>query len=715
MVLAAVMGLLACAPAARADSVYVTNDDGVFQFDTGAGGALTAKPAGTVAAGTNPGAIAVSPDGRSVYVANNGSGNVSQYDVADDGALTAKSPATVAAGANPIGIAVSPDGTNVYVTSASDSSISQYTVGAGGALVPKTPAAVANGSPGFGIVVSPDGKSVYVASQPAFNGTVSQYDVGAGGHLTAKSPATVPAGISPVGVAVNPDGSSVYVANGGGDNISQYDVGAGGTLSAKSQPTVAAGQSPYGMAASRDGTSFYVTNQGANRALGGNSVSQYDVAPGGRLTAKAPASVPAGEQPRGVAISTGGGNVYAPNFGDANIGQFDVGPGGSLAAKSPAVVGAGPGPDGVAVSQFGGLAPTEPTRPPPEPPLVTLIELTEITSGPSGLVAEPPAFTFISPRLGASATFECRFDSREFRPCTSPHTGYNLSRGQHTFEVRALDGAGTPDPTPASRSFRLGRITTRETCTVNIDWDRYPGGIGRPPQSCVALRRQCPEGSLCTLEGTVDIDHEDGAVWRGETKIGIEGPNRDLVSRPTVNSGIPCYSPSRDVFECPATTAGLSFYGRDDIVTVTCTVTEGALIRRGPDDARILTCKGRLTMDYAPSLSVRASSGLSSAVFLPGAGTLTITGTTTGNARAAGKRRRTAIKTTRIRATTPAARKFKLRPTAAAMRTYKRKRALKLALRLTFVGADGTRTTKRQKLTVKQPRPVPRLPRPRRP
>src|SRR5512133_776760 len=78
----------------------------VSQFDIGADGTLSPKNPATVAAGYYPGAVAMSPDGKSLYVtANSGPpgyvGQIFQYDVGAGGALSPKSPPTVATGSGP--------------------------------------------------------------------------------------------------------------------------------------------------------------------------------------------------------------------------------------------------------------------------------------------------------------------------------------------------------------------------------------------------------------------------------------------------------------------------------------------------------------------------------------------------------------------------------------------------------------------------------------
>lgn len=79
---------------------------------------------------------------------------------------------------------------------------------------------------------------------------------------------------------------------------------------------------------------------------------------------------------------------------------------------------------------------------------------TTITSGPSGSVTATTAtFEFTSTEAGS--TFECRLDAGAFAACTSPRSYSALVLGTHSFEVRAKDGAGNLDATPASRAWTI--------------------------------------------------------------------------------------------------------------------------------------------------------------------------------------------------------------------------------------------------------------------
>jgi DNA-binding beta-propeller fold protein YncE len=138
----------------------------------------------------------------------------------------------------------------------------------------------------------------------------------------------------------------VYVTNGLSGNVAQYAVGAAGALTPKDPATVSAGAQPRGIAVSPDGRSVYVAN------IGSNTVSQYDVGADGALMPKSPPTVAGGGTfggPFSVAVSPDGESAYVTNVFTDTIAQYDVEPGGRLLPKGVPTVGTGHGPQGVAV------------------------------------------------------------------------------------------------------------------------------------------------------------------------------------------------------------------------------------------------------------------------------------------------------------------------------------------------------------------------------
>lgn len=76
-----------------------------------------------------------------------------------------------------------------------------------------------------------------------------------------------------------------------------------------------------------------------------------------------------------------------------------------------------------------------------------------ITGGPSGTVSDPVA-TFSLGSNEAGVTFQCSLDAAPFATCPTPYT-VTVGEGPHTLEVRAIDQAGNPDTSPATRSWTV--------------------------------------------------------------------------------------------------------------------------------------------------------------------------------------------------------------------------------------------------------------------
>lgn len=90
---------------------------------------------------------------------------------------------------------------------------------------------------------------------------------------------------------------------------------------------------------------------------------------------------------------------------------------------------------------------------------------TTITSGPSGVSnGSSVVFNFTSTESGA---FECSMDFGQYSLCSSPKTYAGLAEGSHTFHVRARDGVGNVDATPASRAFSVDTVEPSGTVVIS--------------------------------------------------------------------------------------------------------------------------------------------------------------------------------------------------------------------------------------------------------
>ncbi len=74
-------------------------------------------------------------------------------------------------------------------------------------------------------------------------------------------------------------------------------------------------------------------------------------------------------------------------------------------------------------------------------------------TGPTGSVFE--FFGVDNATPATRLTFECSLDGTPFAACSSPADAGVLAPGAHTFAVRAVDLAGNPDSTPATRSWTV--------------------------------------------------------------------------------------------------------------------------------------------------------------------------------------------------------------------------------------------------------------------
>ena len=79
---------------------------------------------------------------------------------------------------------------------------------------------------------------------------------------------------------------------------------------------------------------------------------------------------------------------------------------------------------------------------------------TSIISGAAN-PSSPNMVQFIFSGSASAVAFDCQLDTGSYLPCTSPTIYSDLSKGSHTFRVRAIDSRGFADLSPAEMTFSV--------------------------------------------------------------------------------------------------------------------------------------------------------------------------------------------------------------------------------------------------------------------
>jgi hypothetical protein len=123
---------------------------------------------------------------------------------------------------------------------------------------------------------------------------------------------------------------------------------------------------------------------------------------------------------------------------------------------------------------------------------------TSIVSGPAATTSSTSAsFAFASTESGSS--FECKLDSGAFAACSSPKSYTGLAEGAHSFSVRARDGAGNLDPTPATQSWSV-EAASAPPPPSGEDCFAAPSSCGYPDPSDTGV----PPGTTLTPSGAIN-------------------------------------------------------------------------------------------------------------------------------------------------------------------------------------------------------------------
>ncbi len=120
---------------------------------------------------------------------------------------------------------------------------------------------------------------------------------------------------------------------------------------------------------------------------------------------------------------------------------------------------------------------------------------TTITDGPSGPTSSTSA-TFRFSSDDSAATFQCRMDDGGWAVCSSGRTYSSLPQGEHRFRVRAKDGSGTVDPSPAKRTWKVDTVAPNTTVTSGPK-----ASTGSPSASFTFSSSESGVSFECRLDG----------------------------------------------------------------------------------------------------------------------------------------------------------------------------------------------------------------------
>jgi streptogramin lyase len=419
------------------------------------------------------------------------------------------------------------------------------TGGLSGTFVPAAEASV----PNF-ITRGPDGR-MWTAD---FDGTLMR----AGGDgVFAK---VGPNGYAHNGLAVGPDGNVWYVSITGGTNTGQVGFIDPTTLAASDFDIPTADSHPEEITPGppSDPNSMWFTEQSADR-IGRVDTITHQVTDYGGLSA--------GARPNGIVVGSDGalwfaeygvgkigriepithqvteygapgeldgpdrmtvapgGRIWFTLFNASKIGSFIPGPNPTfdlIPTPSPSAQPSGitVGPDGhVWFAEYNNHAVARIDR------SYSQLPTTTVDSGPPATTtATTVTFTFHSSDPGA--TFQCGLDSAPFMACSSPHTISGLIAGQHTFSVRAVNGAGV-DPKPADQVFTVTAavpggppVNTSSPAIVNY-WQcgTVISVEGRSDCTVAPHAYRCDPGSWEGTDPSVDYSFE----WQRLTPVYLQG------------------------------------------------------------------------------------------------------------------------------------------------------------------------------------------------
>ncbi len=170
-------------------------------------------------------------------------------------------------------------------------------------------------------------------------------------------------------------------------------------------------------------------------------------------------------------------------------------------------------------------------------------------ANPGNLTGKDVAvFSFTSSEAGSM--FQCSFRNRAFAACTSPDAVDVPGSGSQTFKVRAIDGAGNVDPTPATHAW-TSDLTPPKRPTVTIF--AAPPAAAKATASAVAPRPIARNNPSLGLTFTNPLQHLLSTPrWQESTRLHAQW---------STDSSAHSYDVTVDEF--PMDSTGMGFHGED--------------------------------------------------------------------------------------------------------------------------------------------------------
>jgi 6-phosphogluconolactonase (cycloisomerase 2 family) len=165
---------------------------------------------------------------------------------------------------------------------------------------------------------------------------IYSYTVGSDGSLTAGSKTSDSTGTAlaiPMGMGIDPGGKFLFVANQGANSISVYSINGASLTAVSGSPfcntpnAISPDCKPVGTDVATLPTAVAVSASGKFLYVADNftgTVSAYNIASSGALTAQGVATYAVGLAPSGLGITPGGAFLYVANTGSNNISAFAI-------------------------------------------------------------------------------------------------------------------------------------------------------------------------------------------------------------------------------------------------------------------------------------------------------------------------------------------------------------------------------------------------------